>query len=46
MDLYDLKIIGWSYSENMTAELVTSAFKKAKEQRKINLNNTINYKTS
>ena len=35
MDLYDLKIIGWSYSENMTAELVTSAFKKAKEQRKI-----------
>ena len=35
MDLYDLKIIGWSYSENMTAELVTSAFRKAEEQRKI-----------
>ena len=29
MDLYDLKIIGWSYGENMTAELVISAFEKA-----------------
>ena len=34
MDLYDLKIIGWSYSENMTAELVTSAFKKQKNKEK------------
>lgn len=29
MDLYDLKIIGWPYGENMTAELVISAFEKA-----------------
>lgn len=33
MDLFDLKIIGWSYGENMTAELVISAFKKAKIAR-------------
>ena len=33
MDLFDLKIIGWSYGENMTAELVMSAFKKAKIAR-------------
>ena len=33
MDLFDLKIIGWSYRENMTAELVISAFKKAKIAR-------------
>ena len=30
MDLFDLKVIGWSYGLNMTAELVKSAFKKAK----------------
>jgi len=30
MDLFDLKVIGWSYGLNMTAELVTSAFNKAK----------------
>ena len=35
MDLYDLKIIGWSYSENMTADIVVDAFKKAKQSRKI-----------
>lgn len=35
MDLFDLKIIGWSYGENMTAELVMSAFKKAKIARGI-----------
>lgn len=30
MDLFDLKIIGWSYGKNMTSELVISAFEKAK----------------
>ena len=30
MDLFDLKVIGWSYGLNMTAELVVSAFNKAK----------------
>ena len=33
MDLYDLKIIGWSYGEDMTAELVISAFEKAMNAR-------------
>ena len=33
MDLFDLKIIGWSYGLNMTAELVVSAFNKAIETR-------------
>lgn len=33
MDLFDLKIIGWSYGKNMTSELVISAFKKAKVAR-------------
>ena len=33
MDLYDLKIIGWSYGKNMTSELVISAFEKAKVAR-------------
>ena len=35
MDLYDLKIIGWSYGLNMTAELVIEAFEKAKKERGI-----------
>ena len=35
MDLFDLRIIGWSYGVNMTTELVISAFKKAKIQRGI-----------
>ena len=35
MDLFDLKVIGWSYGLNMTAELVVSAFNKAKIIRKI-----------
>lgn len=35
MDLFDLKIIGWSYGINMTAELVKEAFKKAKKERGI-----------
>ena len=35
MDLFDLKIIGWSYSINMTAKIVVDAFKKAKTNRKM-----------
>lgn len=35
MDLFDLKIIGWSYGINMTAELVKEAFIKAKTERGI-----------
>ena len=35
MDLYDLKIIGWSYGVHMTAELVITAFEKAKIERGI-----------
>ena len=34
IDLYDLKVIGWSYGVNMTAELVIAAFNKAKIIRK------------
>lgn len=29
MDLYDLKIIGWSYNKNITAKLATQAVKNA-----------------
>ena len=29
MDLFDLKIVGWSYGLNMTDDLVIDAFKKA-----------------
>lgn len=35
MDLFDLKIIGWSYGINMTSDLVVSAFEKARIKRKI-----------
>ena len=35
MDLFDLKIIGWSYGKNMISELVISAFEKAKAARGI-----------
>ena len=35
MDLFDLKVIGWSYGINMTTELVISAFRKAKIKRGI-----------
>lgn len=35
MDLFDLKIIGWSYDLNMTAKLVIEAFRKAKTERGI-----------
>ena len=33
MDLFDLKIIGWSYGNNMTGVLVISAFEMAKTAR-------------
>ena len=35
MDLFDLKIIGWSYGINMTEQLVIDAFEKAQEERKV-----------
>ena len=35
MNLFDLKIIGWSYGINMTAQLVIDAFKKAQKERKV-----------
>lgn len=35
MDLFDLKVIGWSYGKNMTADLVVTAFEKAKAKRSI-----------
>ena len=34
MDLFDLKVIGWAYGLNMTAELVITAFNKAKITRR------------
>ena len=36
MDLFDLKIIGWSYGLNMTDDLVIDAFKKALINRGLN----------
>ena len=33
MDLFDLKVIGWSYGLHMTSELVITAFKQAKITR-------------
>lgn len=35
MDLFDLKIIGWSYGMNMTDDLVIDALKKAIQNREI-----------
>lgn len=35
MDLFDLKVIGWSYGLTMASELVVSAFEKAVETRGI-----------
>ena len=35
MDLFDLKVIGWSYGLHMSAQLVIEAFKKAKQERGI-----------
>ena len=36
MDLFDLKVVGWSYGMNMTDDLVIDAFNKAMITRKIN----------
>lgn len=38
IDLFDLKVIGWSYGVNMTANLVINAFAKAKSKRGITEN--------
>lgn len=35
MDLYSRKIIGWHLDDNMQETLITAAFKKALNQRKI-----------
>ena len=36
MDLFDLKVVGWSYGLNMTEDLVIEAFKNAKFNRGLN----------
>ena len=36
MDLFDLKVVGWSYGMNMTDDLVIDAFNKAMINRKLN----------
>ena len=36
MDLFDLKVIGWTYGMHMTDELVIEAFKKAMANRGLN----------
>ncbi len=36
MDLFDLKVVGWSYGLNMTDDLVIDAFNKATINRKLN----------
>lgn len=38
MDLFDLKVIGWSYRLNMNDDLVIDAFSKAKTNRKLSKN--------
>ena len=38
MDLFDLKIVGWSYRMNMTDDLVIDAFNKALVNRGLNQN--------
>ena len=36
MDLFDLKVVGWTYGMHMTEELVIEAFKKAMSNRGLN----------
>ena len=36
MDLFDLKVVGWTYGKNMTDDLVIEAFKKANVNRGLN----------
>lgn len=38
MDLFDLKVVGWSYGLNMTDDLVIDAFNKALINRGLNAN--------
>ena len=38
MDLFDLKVVGWSYGMNMDTDLVIDAFKKASMNRSLNKN--------
>ena len=38
MDLFDLKVVGWSYGMNMDTDLVIDAFKKASTNRGLNKN--------
>lgn len=38
MDLFDLKVVGWTYGTNMTDDLVIDAFNKAMINRKLNKN--------
>lgn len=38
IDLFDLKVVGWSYGINMTDDLVIEAFKKAMINRKLEKN--------
>lgn len=38
MDLFDLKVVGWSYGLNMTDDLVIDAFNKALINRELNAN--------
>ena len=38
MDLFDLKVVGWSYGMNMTDDLVIEAFSKAIANRGLNKN--------
>lgn len=35
MDLFDLKVVGWTYGKNMTDDLVIEAFKKANVNRSL-----------
>ena len=37
MDLFDLKVIGWHYSEKMDTNLVIKAFQKASKLKKLEL---------
>ena len=38
MDLFDLKVVGWTYGKNMTDDLVIEAFKKASVNRGLDKN--------
>ena len=40
MDLFDLKVVGWSYGLNMTDDLVIDAFRKAMINRGLSENGT------